>query len=424
MKQIIINDRNGNKLDRLYQWDSNQTMVVSGIETNPIPAFHFGNRFSRESITVTPIIVGSNIQVKIPNVLLECPETIIVYAYQDTEDLRDRTIYEYLIPVIPRQMPSDYAYFDNLSPEIIFMSENGTEELFRLPVSSYDNIDEPTLEGLFDMPTKETTLIWDGRIGTETSYTFDGWSISFGGDAVDNPYDSVECDRVLYAHFSKSERIISMPFPDLNRNGYIDEEDASIILTASAAIGLGKGHNLTTDELIMADTNRDGDISSRDAYFLLDFVELVKDGVYDNNPEGWHEYYASTHPGTQYHSVEFYVLDELQVTMVNVPSGGGVEYPLPNPEIEYHTFLYWEPSQLDVSEDISLSAVFETPYDPDNFIYGFSDTDGVAVAYKGTKTTVVVPTEISNSLITGVSAVCFSGSDVGHVVFPDGIVEI
>lgn len=114
MSKIACYDSDGNLLKTLYQWDTNQVMTVKGLDTPPIPAFHFCNRLSNIALVVAPEVSGSDLSVKIPNVLLQQAEPIIAYVYQETEDEGYRTMHAIHIPVIPRPKPDDYEYEDNI----------------------------------------------------------------------------------------------------------------------------------------------------------------------------------------------------------------------------------------------------------------------------------------------------------------------
>ena len=114
MSNIICYDSDNNVLKTLYQWDNNQTMTVRGVDMPPVPVFHFCNRLSNLALVVSPTVSGTDLIVKIPNILLQQAEPIIAYLYQDTDDDGYRTMHAIHIPVIPRPKPDDYEYDDNI----------------------------------------------------------------------------------------------------------------------------------------------------------------------------------------------------------------------------------------------------------------------------------------------------------------------
>ena len=111
---IICYDSDSKLLKRLYQWDTDQTMHITGITNSAVPVFHFCNRFSKAALVVTPTVSGDIVEVPIPNILLQQPETIFVYLYETDQDASGRTMHTISIPVTPRPKPSDYEYIDNI----------------------------------------------------------------------------------------------------------------------------------------------------------------------------------------------------------------------------------------------------------------------------------------------------------------------
>lgn len=427
MRRVTIYDSKMNELDNLFQWDANQVMNIRGIEVDPVPVIHFGNRFSREAISVPPVIVGSNVQAKIPNELLECPETIIVYMYQDTENERDRTIYEYRIPVVPRQIPSDYIYTNNLVPELVFVSDDGSVEYGRQRITDGGDGTDPVESGLFETPVKESRSEWDWQFFTEYNYEFDGWALIPFGDPVDDALSSVEEDRVLYAHFQAEEDLYAVPYPDLNYNGILDEDDSDIILRAAALVAIYAPSGLTVEEEIMADIDGDGVITAKDSAYVLDFLKLVDAGHYENTPKGWNEFMRDTFHDREFHKVEFYSGDELLVTMVNVLDGGGAVIP-PSYKFdvpEGYVFIGWDPYPIGITGDVKCYAVLQSVEEPDSYIYADSDDGVVAVRYMGDNQVVKTPTVYSETTVTGVSSSCYSGNEaINTLIVSDGISEI
>jgi len=113
---IVCYDSDYKVLKQLYQWDTNQTMIVEGItEFTTIPVFHFCNRLSDSALVVNPTLVYGKLEVDIPNILLRQTETIIIYLYEETNVDGFRTMHTIHIPVVPRPQPSDYDYTDNIS---------------------------------------------------------------------------------------------------------------------------------------------------------------------------------------------------------------------------------------------------------------------------------------------------------------------
>lgn len=109
MAEIICYDSRGKPITRLYQWDKNQSITVSGLSTEPVPVFQFSNRKHQTSITVPATVTGSGLLAMVPNELLEEAETLHAYIYREVASGAGRTLGVVSIPVRPRRKPSDYV---------------------------------------------------------------------------------------------------------------------------------------------------------------------------------------------------------------------------------------------------------------------------------------------------------------------------
>lgn len=109
-----------------------------------------------------------------------------------------------------KAMPYLTITFDKISCEVIFMSEDGSEELCRSFAIGTD-VNDPVRAGEIDEPTKEPTA--------EYSYTYAGWSLTPNGVANANALVNVTSDRVVYAAFSQAYRYYTIRF--LNSDGLV-----------------------------------------------------------------------------------------------------------------------------------------------------------------------------------------------------------
>lgn len=89
------------------------TLTASDLDPNRFPDIHFASGSCNDAISITPeiIISGDTVKLKalVPNGLLMRPEAVRIFFYTNTGADEYRTTYETTIPVMPRQMPSDYA---------------------------------------------------------------------------------------------------------------------------------------------------------------------------------------------------------------------------------------------------------------------------------------------------------------------------
>lgn len=95
--------------ENLYQWDTEQTLNISGVDFGSItPYVHFANKKS----TVAKVVEckkqsDGSVNVSIPNSLLSEKYDILAYVYNNT-GVTQKTIRTITIPIIPRLKPEAY----------------------------------------------------------------------------------------------------------------------------------------------------------------------------------------------------------------------------------------------------------------------------------------------------------------------------
>ena len=94
--------------ESLYQWDTNQKLVIPYYRPNM--EFHFANKVTiskgRSAIVMYPYEQKPDFWVvDVPDVILQEPYNLVVYQCDD-----DDTKTEYRIKVTPRPKPDDYVY--------------------------------------------------------------------------------------------------------------------------------------------------------------------------------------------------------------------------------------------------------------------------------------------------------------------------
>ncbi len=93
----------------LWQWDLGRKIAVFCDDASNISEIHFSNPTSDTCLIVIPESNGNELIASIPNILLESPQTLELYAVIYTDD-GERTYAKYAIPVKQRQKPDDYVY--------------------------------------------------------------------------------------------------------------------------------------------------------------------------------------------------------------------------------------------------------------------------------------------------------------------------
>lgn len=140
MYEVPCLDLNGDTINRFYQWDIDQKIVINleGCDErylqNP-PEVHFSNSSRKEALVVRSTVkysgddvavqddsvatmhAGDIIIADIPNILLQEPYPLLVYVYlTDADDSSSqKTILYSEIPVRKRVKPSDYLYVENIT---------------------------------------------------------------------------------------------------------------------------------------------------------------------------------------------------------------------------------------------------------------------------------------------------------------------
>lgn len=100
-----------------------------------------------------------------------------------------------------------YAVFTAIMKvNVVFMSEDGLTELFRIRVSAGEPVADPVASGTITAPTKEET--------PQYTFTYAGWSTTSGGEAdVTMPVTPTE-DMVLYVSFTAELKYYTIRFLD------------------------------------------------------------------------------------------------------------------------------------------------------------------------------------------------------------------
>ena len=98
--------------DTLYQWDLNQTLVLTGLNLASAPEVHFSNANMDRAIVRQATNIDQVVRVEIPNSILQDPLTIQAYV-GIYEGETFKVIEKVVIPVYPRKRPFDYVIQGN-----------------------------------------------------------------------------------------------------------------------------------------------------------------------------------------------------------------------------------------------------------------------------------------------------------------------
>lgn len=113
---VTCYDRNGSPLEELVQWDINVTIQVGGADTTSAPNFHFCQKGRDMAYVVPSTVKSGKLEATIPNLLLQSKYPLVVFLYYTVAG-EQRSKYEFQIPIIPRDMPMEYAYEENIGYE-------------------------------------------------------------------------------------------------------------------------------------------------------------------------------------------------------------------------------------------------------------------------------------------------------------------
>lgn len=112
MSKVVVN-KNRYTVEPLYQWDTNQDLVIFGLSLTEIPEIHFANVNMEHAIArQCSMDEAGIITVKIPNSLLQTAAPVLVWICR-YEGNTFESLYHLSVPVKARKRPLDYTISDN-----------------------------------------------------------------------------------------------------------------------------------------------------------------------------------------------------------------------------------------------------------------------------------------------------------------------
>ena len=97
----------------VYQWDTGQKIMVSGLGNSSINQVHFSFNGLKTAYPVNVTNSSGTITVNIPNIVLRYGKDVYMYLCIKNTNGTVVTIKTVIIPVIKRNMPENYMYDDN-----------------------------------------------------------------------------------------------------------------------------------------------------------------------------------------------------------------------------------------------------------------------------------------------------------------------
>lgn len=104
------------------------------------------------------------------------------------------------------QVKSGGSADSDLVKWVTFMSEDGSTELYKMPVLNGDTSKNPITTGAIETPTKEST--------PQYNYSYSGWALEQGGTASSYALVSVTEDRTVYVSFTSAVRYYTVRLYD------------------------------------------------------------------------------------------------------------------------------------------------------------------------------------------------------------------
>ena len=131
---IELYDSRGKLVDYLYQWDRDVELTIKNNGNHKISEVHFSNLASDRALVLEPYDRGRKI--KVPNLLLTKIHALVAHFCAINENGGLETVFEYIIPIRPRQKPDDYVYtetevltYSNLEKRVLDLEEKGISDV-------------------------------------------------------------------------------------------------------------------------------------------------------------------------------------------------------------------------------------------------------------------------------------------------------
>ena len=250
MKNIKCYDSNGNVLEYMYQWDSNQTIVLKNLGLSSAPNCHFSNRKRKTAYVVESALSGADVIVSVPNFILQDPYPILIHINCD-DNGSSRTVYRVVLPVISRPRPSEY---DDAYTEVTGTSDatataediawkktayvKGVKIVGNVSDSPYNSMTTPTTNG----PYGESALCLEisppnnriVRTGTK-------WTVSCSLNSLGDAEPSEVAKGVTFTSKAGIMKVGTAEFGSGNLS-ISDDGNGNVVIVSSSAVDDGNGN--------------------------------------------------------------------------------------------------------------------------------------------------------------------------------------
>lgn len=171
MYEVPCLDLNGDTINKFYQWDIDQKIVINleGCDVNYLknaPEVHFCNSSRKEALVVRSTVSNNDtITVDVPNILLQeaCPLLVYVYLTDADDSSSQKTILYSEIPVRKRAKPSDYLYVENITRVTAEMIKKEIEQTtLNARTDAIAAITNTKVDDCTDVDNKKTEFITTG----------------------------------------------------------------------------------------------------------------------------------------------------------------------------------------------------------------------------------------------------------------------
>lgn len=107
MDNIICYNLSGDYLDKFYQWDRGQAIIINGLDNSLHYELDLCHSGDAKTFPVPITVTDNGLKAEIPDEMFLKPIPIVLYIKLISGDLSERTIYSLRVPIVDRPKPSE-----------------------------------------------------------------------------------------------------------------------------------------------------------------------------------------------------------------------------------------------------------------------------------------------------------------------------